>query len=234
MTDQGPPASDHDQPPETPEARRARELLGEATLLRLRGRLEEAVAKCEEAIQLAADDWEACELLGDLHFQLEQPTSALEAYRRARELNPARPRLEEKVGLAAIAEARATALRQRSLDLAEGRIEKPPERKPALAALFSLVFPGLGQIYNQELIKGMALLAIFLVLMTGMTLSALKGLQVLQQSRLTIDPGAALSLFFQGGTLALTVLAVLVWAYAIIDAALQAGKSMTSDETGII
>ena len=65
-------------------AGRARELLGEATLLRLRGRPEEAVARCQEAIQLNGEDWEAYELLGDLELELDNPEAALRAYRRGK------------------------------------------------------------------------------------------------------------------------------------------------------
>jgi tetratricopeptide (TPR) repeat protein len=219
---------------EKAEARRAKELLGEATLLRLRGELEQALAKCEQAIQLEGFDWEGHELLGDLRLELEQPAAALEAYRRARDLNPGRGRLEEKIGLAAIAQAREAALRQRSLDIAEGRLPREPARRPALAALFSLVIPGLGQVYNREPIKGAGIVCCYLILLAGMILSALKGIYQLRQSGLAIDPGAVVSLFFQGGTLLLTLLTAALWVFAVIDAAFQASRSMTSDETGMV
>jgi hypothetical protein len=47
----------------------------------------------------------------------------------------------------------------------EGRAPMGPKRKPSYAALFSLVLPGLGQIYNGDLLKGVALMMGFVILL---------------------------------------------------------------------
>jgi tetratricopeptide (TPR) repeat protein len=201
--------------------------------MRLRGQMEEALVKCSEAIALEGFDWEAYELLGDLQMELDRPLQALEAYRKAKEFNPGRAKLEEKIGVAALDQARQALRRQRALDLAEGRYEKEPERKPAFAALLSFFIPGLGQIYNHELIKGTVLVCLMLLLFAGMFVAALG--QVAQSQQTNVPELTALvGLFFQGGALWFTLLSFVVWIYAIADAIIQASKSMTSDESGMI
>jgi tetratricopeptide (TPR) repeat protein len=220
---------------------RIRELLGRATLLRARGDRQQALKLAQEAAALDDESWEAHELIGDLLLDLDRAHHALESYRRAREIARHRPTLEEKIGRAAI--ARAAKMRSAELSQAllrdKARLASPP-RKPAYAALFSFFVPGLGQVYNGELLKGFVLVVAYLVLFAlgGITFrshvaarppSPMGSLYAPQ-----VDVAAFFSALFSGPSAIWFGLLVVVWIYSIADAAIRAGRTMTSDDTGLV
>jgi len=174
---------------------RIRQLLGQATLLRSRGDLQQALALAQEAVSLDDESWEGQELVGDLLLSLAHPDQAMESYRRAREINPERASLEEKVGRAALAQAERDRTTELSRSLLEGKDAlQLPKRNPSYAALYSFIIPGLGQVYNREVGKGV----------------------------------------FSGVGAIWVVCLIVVWIYAVADAALRASKTMTSDHTGVV
>jgi tetratricopeptide (TPR) repeat protein len=220
---------------------RIRQLLGQATLLRARGDHEQALALAQEAIALDDESWEGHELLGDLLLALEHPERAMTSYRQAWELNPERARLEEKIGRAALAQAardRTTKLSRALLD-GETAVEMP-KRNPSYAALYSLIVPGLGQVYNREVFKGIVVVVVWLALF-GITAAVVR-------TELAIRPTAPMGSLYDfnldfttllsaafGGPGAIWVLALVgVWIYAVADAAMRASKTMTSDHTGVV
>ncbi|HUU53863.1 MAG TPA: hypothetical protein VMY87_02995 [Armatimonadota bacterium] len=220
---------------------RIRELLGRATLLRARGEQQKALQLVQEAADLNEDSWEVHELVGDLYLDLGKGEQALDSYRRARELNPSRGLLEEKIGKAAIARAAREQTARMSEALLEG-IARPltPPRKPTMAALFSLVIPGLGQLYNGQALKGFVM-AIFFVVFFGFTTMAILGevraASISPQGALytpPIDPGAVLSGVFTGVNAVWALLLLGLYIYSIADAGLTASRSMTSDDTGLV
>ncbi len=113
-------------------------------------------------------------------------------------------------------------------------------RRPAIAALFSLVIPGLGQLYNGEAVKGFIMAMLFLVLF-GFTTMAILGqvtaAPVSPQGALyppRIDPGAVLSGVFSGVNAVWVLLLLGLYIYSVADAGLTASRSMTSDDTGLV
>ena len=148
-------------------------LLTEANLLRLRLQFEEAEALCHKILNLDPNCSEAHEILGEIHRSLGRLEEAMEEFKKAIELDPKNVRAQ-------------TALAETSLLLAEQRAEekrlketiekRPPraERSPTLAALYSLIAPGLGQVYNGDLLKGLAFITLFLAIASciGFLLSA--------------------------------------------------------------
>ena len=78
----------------------------------------------------------------------------------------------------------------------------PPSRSPALAAVLSLLLPGLGQLYTGERAKGIAVLCISLGTWLGMALS-------------TFGPSTMRSLLT---ALMLAIVYLFVWIPAVIDA----------------
>jgi len=218
-----------------------RQLLGQATLLRSRGDLRQALALAQEALALDEDSWEAHELTGDLFLGLARPDQAMHSYRRARELNPDRAQLEEKIGRAALAQAerdRTTELSRALLDRKAAR--EITKRSPSYAALYSLIIPGLGQVYNREVAKGVVVVVLWMAVfalaaMTIRTELALRppgpmGTLYPQQ----IELNAVLSAAFSGPGAVWVVGLILIWIYAVADAAIRASKTMTSDETGVV
>jgi hypothetical protein len=220
---------------------RIRELLGQATLQRVRGNHEEALKLAQQAVVLDNESWESHELMGDLLLGLKKSDQALESYRTARRLNERRAVLEEKIGRAALARAARLHAAEMSQALLEGRaIGAPVQRKPAYAALFSLIVPGLGQVYNTEVLKGLIVVVLWLAffglnaanIRVAMTAGAGRGIGSLYGPRM--DVGSIAEAIFSGAGIVWFVLLAAVWIYAVADAAIKAGKTMTSDSSGLV
>ena len=200
--------------------------LTQANLLRVRGRLDQAIAVCRQALERAPDSWEAHELMGDLYRQARKGDEAIAEYRRALTLNPRRGLIEEKIARASLIAAERRRLLEDAQALLAGTAGREV-RKPGVAALFSFILPGLGQIYNREFVKGLALLVIWVVLVMGLNWVVLPSIQVAVKQA---DLSRILGAFFSGRGLALVILSTLLWIYAIADAAFRAGKTMTGPE----
>jgi tetratricopeptide (TPR) repeat protein len=220
---------------------RIRELLGRATLLRARGESDQALRLVQEAVDLDQNSWESHELAGDLYLDMGRGEQALDSYRRARQLNESRGVLEEKIGRAALVRAARQRVSAASEALLAGRGQPSDvRRKPGIAALLSFLIPGLGQLYNGEVVKGFIMAALFLALF-GLTAVAFRGYiaaspassqGVLYGPR--IDATAVLSELFSGINAVWVVLLIVLWIYSIADAGIRASKSLTSDSTGLV
>ncbi len=218
-----------------------RELLGRATLMRARGERQQALQLAQEALVLDQDSWEAHELMGDILLDLGRGEAALGSYRKAKELNSSRGVLEEKIGRAALARAARLQTANLSEALLEGRaLGGGTPRKPGFAALLSLFVPGLGQLYNGEVVKGFVMLIVFMLLFGVMGVSVRAQMAtspISPQGALygrQIDITAILSNLFSGVNAIWVVLLLGVWIYAIADAGIKAGRSATSDHTGLV
>jgi len=201
---------------------RVRELMGRATLARVRGDKEQALRMAHDALVLEEKNWEVHEFIGDVLMEINRGSDALASFKRARELNPKRMELEDKVARAAV----RWAARQSQLEFMNavlgGRAPKDQARKPLLAGALSLLMPGLGQLYNWQVIKGAALAVAWLVLMMLVVYSASA------QLKATRDLAAGLS-----GAIIWIVLAVVLWAYAITDAVIVAKKTNAAEGPGL-
>lgn len=230
------------EPPTSAEIQlKVRELLGRATLLRSRGDLPQALALAEETLALDSESWESHELAGDVLLALGRPDRAMESYRRARELNPERAPLENKIGRAALAQAERDRTTELSRAVMEGKAAgEIPKRSPSYAALYSLIIPGLGQLYNRQLAKAVVVVAIWMVLfaLAAMTIRAEVALRPASPMGALYTPQADLNAVLEAafsGLGAIWVIGLIgVWIYAVADAAIRAGKTMTSDETGVV
>ena len=220
---------------------RIRELLGRATLLRARGERQQAFQLAQQALDLDEGSWEAHELVGDLQLDMGRGEQALQSYRRARQLNESRGILEEKIGRAALARA----ARLRTANLSEALLDgmaRPsgPKRKPGLAALLSLIIPGLGQLYNGEAVKGFIMAALFILLFGlnavgirgHLTASLFPSQGILYGPR--VDTTRLLSEVFSGINAVWVLLLIGVWIYSIADAGIRASRTLTSDDSGLV
>jgi tetratricopeptide (TPR) repeat protein len=217
-----------------------RELLGRGTLARARGRREEAIKLVQQAIVLDETNPEAHELMGDLLLDLKRGEEAMERFRRARELRPGRTTLEDKIARAALQKA----ARFRSLEymqaVLEGREKPEAKRNPGLAALLSLVIPGFGQLYNGDVVKGLAVASAYIFLLAIAILAVLAKLASAPPAAggtiygRQMDMGTITSALFSGSTLVATIALFCLWIYSVADAALRAGKTMTSEGTGLV
>lgn len=217
---------------ESPDARLA-PLLADANRLRAKGDLEGAEKRCREALALAPGNWQAHEVLGDILYQARRGDEAIGHYRLARAANPQRWLIEDKIARASLLMAEADIARARTLDLLAGKRSQTP-RRPGIAAVLSLVMPGLGQVYNGEHFKGVAILGVWLLLVLAAGVAALGSLvgkgAAGRPGLAPFDLGAVLGVFFSSPALWWTLPAMALWLYAIAEAALRAAKTMTGPE----
>ena len=167
--------------------------------------------------------------------------AAMASYRRAREIVVDRPLLEDKIARAALSQATDQAAARRTQALLDGTARPDaPKRNPSYAALFSFVVPGLGQVYNGEILKGFILLVSYVALFSVAMLSALQGLSLMRRAATgpvygpSFDVSAILGALFDGVGLIWMLLLIGLWAYAIADAALRASRGLTSDDSDLV
>lgn len=143
-------------------AEKAHRLLTTARVHQMRGNLEEAFAACREAVVLDPDNAAALEMLGDLQAARGEPEAAIDSYRASFQRD-ARPAVEEKIALMAlrIQEKKLGDLGGPDSSSATGARKRV---NPSLACALSMLFPGLGQLYNGEYKKGFAFIAVWALL----------------------------------------------------------------------
>jgi hypothetical protein len=172
------------------------------------------------------------EFIGDALMDLTRGADALGSYRRARELNPHRVELEDKLGRAAIQRAARDDALAFSTAVLEGRVRPEPKRNPGYAAIFSIALPGLGQIYNGQFGKGLIVVVVFLLFSILSTYSMLS--QSASAGGGMFGPAGPGLTTLLGGSAVWLVPLVAVYIYATVDAVLHAGKSGSPDKTGLV
>jgi tetratricopeptide (TPR) repeat protein len=192
-------------------------LLREANVLRLRGQFAEAEARCRAALELAPTDPTALEMMGDLERGRGQLAEAAKRYQSALASSPQRPSVEKKFAEVTLELAERQRLRDAAtLMLAHPRSAEQQRRNVMLAFILSGLFPGLGQFYNREPMKGT-------LLVLGALVCLWVGLQSLLRLFLTVvttrPAGQVGSMEAWFG-----VLGVVLWLYSVIDAVVTAQK----------
>jgi tetratricopeptide (TPR) repeat protein len=128
-------------------------LLTSTNIARRRGNFAEAERLCREAIDRVPRDAIALEIYGDILQGVGRVDDALYAYQRATEADSKRRTAEKKY-------AELMLLQNREIDLL--RQEFIP-RNPNVAVFFSALFPGAGQLYNGDSLKGLIIAVVMLV-----------------------------------------------------------------------
>jgi TM2 domain-containing membrane protein YozV len=132
-------------------------LLTAANLARRRGNFKEAENSVRAALELTPKDAAALELYGDILQSVGRVDDAAFAYSRALEADPSRKTAEKKYAELALLQNRAVHLLR----------EEYIPRSPFVAVLFSAVFPGAGQLYNGDTVKGLITAILTLILVVG-------------------------------------------------------------------
>ena len=134
-------------------------------------RLEAAEAGVRQLLELAPESTTAHELHGDVLRARGQASAARQEYRRAVELEPANADAERKYAELALQLSERDRARDAILSGDLERFRGAGRKDPAGAASRSLLFPGLGQLYNGDYelglglaLAGFGLLAAFLLL----------------------------------------------------------------------
>ncbi len=125
-----------------------------------RGEHDQAAAVCEQI--LALDDRRATihRALGDIRLAQGRTDEAKACYERALELAPGDAHTERQLALLALQGAPGSQEQTRMLELLEDPAKRQRTRKNVgCASIAALTFPGFGQIYNGDFLKGGVLFA---------------------------------------------------------------------------
>jgi tetratricopeptide (TPR) repeat protein len=112
-----------------------------------RGQHTAAVAQCQALLAADPDDLDARELLGDVFAAQARWDFAMAEFQRVLRADPGRVSAERKLAEASLGRAGLKGA-------AFAAEEDGTPRQPRTASLLSLLFPGLGQMYNGQLSKG--------------------------------------------------------------------------------
>lgn len=192
-------------------------LLREANVLRLRGQTAEAETRCQAALELAPEEPTALEMLGDLLRGRGKLEEAAALYQRAAAAAPNRPSPEKKYAEVTL----ELSERQRMRDAAHLLLQNPPSpqqqrRNVIVAFMLSSLFPGLGQLYNQEWVKG-GLLVLGGLVCLGLGADALFRLLFTVASAHASGAVNSFQAWFG-------FLGSVLWLYSVIDAVVTAQK----------
>ena len=192
-------------------------LLALANLQRMRGQWTDAEDTCRKALSIAPEDVGIRERLGDILYECGKLDMALNEYRIALEIAPGKPSLETKFAKVTL----EIAERERERAIAQDMIQNPRKytvrtRNPALAFVWSAIVPGLGQLYNGELVKAGILFGVLLLFLIA---------AAFQRYPQNIDSIQEFLYFTSPVVLVLGFLAVIAYIYGLVDAPLSAGKS---------
>ncbi len=185
-------------------------LLTQANIERARGNFLTARRLLEQALQKAPERADIHELLGDVYKAVGDLSTALECYKKARELDPSRRSAEEKFA--------STLLEINPPTISEEVPFLP--KNPNIAVILSAVLPGAGQVYNEQWLKGIAMCVVAL-LSLGYFLqfyhqirstTIMPTLSQVQQQLEQASVGEILLLLLSG------LLAFCMWTWSILDA----------------
>ncbi len=207
------------------------------------GRPDQAEATAAQAAELAPDTTTVEELLGDVAAAHGRQVEARGHYERALEIEPSNADAEEKYAAAVLKIGSSARLRERM----EDAVDSPEEysrfrRNPVVAAFYSAI-PGLGQLYNHQYEKGLAMAAAAMLLLAWVLskLLAYSGASLIADARNPrLDTDSARQVVEGYGPLiwTLIVLAIIlylaIWVYSIVDAyRVCTEQAAEADEFGI-
>ncbi len=209
------------------------------------GDLPRADKLAQQLLTLAPDTTSTEELLGDLAFARKQYSEARDHYRRALDIEPANVDAERKFGEVVLLLAQAQRLRSRAVEVVEDPSKLPRSKRiPWIAALYSII-PGLGQVYNREYEKGLALVSGGLILLSwvlAQLISYFSADLVATSARRhgKLDTDRAEQVVQAWGPLMWTLVALAIvaylalWIYSIVDAYRTCKEELRAeDELGV-
>lgn len=193
-------------------------LLRAAHIHQVRGERSKAQELLQQALELDAENAGVWELLGDYQREAGDWQAAHDAYKKAHELDPQNAALERKYAEAVLQRTRAQEQYQQWERALEGGGDAPAlPRNPGLAFILSFLLPGVGQLYNGQMLKGGIIIAVVIL---GLLLSGGGDFfynilaYLVNPTRVRGDQS--------GWQLMAGVAALIAWFYAFIDAPLSA------------
>jgi len=197
------------QTPDIDTAELEQQLARGQALLRA-GSLQQARELGEGLLQQFAESTSAYEFVGDVLLASGESAKARAHFKRAMELEPANADAERKFASALLNLSQAEIDRQMAHVLASDGVVAPPRNpdRTRNATVAALLFPGLGQLYNRQYAKG---LAIFGSAAIGLML-LFYGMVIVPWSRVTEQAGNQTLSFQEQMGLATTAFVMLpIW-----------------------
>jgi tetratricopeptide (TPR) repeat protein len=205
-----------------PKAETLHRLLTTANLQRMRGDLSAAMATCQEVLQADPENATALDLMGDLLAQKGELDAAMEHYQKAFKREP-RAATEEKIARLAL---RIQAEKERSDTAPAWEPGISPQRRlnPSVACGLSMLFPGLGQLYNGQHVKGFVLFGGWLGCIVAFGTLVAPHYRAIRYALMGSVGEMGAGPPVPPWVWALLAFMAIVWAYALIDASLTANS----------
>jgi len=221
-----PPPAKAPPPLALSEAEQVNRLLSTANIQLRRGQIAEAERAINESLTLRPNDPGALELRGDAQLARDDYAAACESFRAALAVQPSRATAEAKLARAILRQSEQQ--RRKTIGVAYaasettilGRGGSGNRKGAARISVFASAFlPGLGQILSGQYVKGGILAAIY-----GLTLLLLGFLPDTRDFALAHAGGHRADAAPGGLFWFCLALSVVVWVYAVVDAAVGLGQ----------
>lgn len=204
-------------------------LIKQVNLHRMRSEYIEAEDVCRQALALDESRADVRELLGDVLYDRGQLEDAMQEYKQVKESGPGFASAETKYAKVVLEIGQneyERRIMKEMLDNPKKYVEGP--KHPLLAFILSALVPGMGQVYNREIVKGAILIGAFLLSLLVLALSPIETGNLLKAVGVLLYPTASdAPKNLPIGPLVVLFAAVLVfiYIYAVIDAAIGAAKT---------
>lgn len=199
-------------------------LLRQAHIAQMRGQRDEAQTLLKQALDILPDSPDVWEVLGDYRKEAGDLQGAHDAYKRAHELDPHNAFRERKFAEAVLALTRQQEQYQQWERALEGKGASDTlllRRNPGLAFLLSLLMPGVGQLYNGQIVKGGIVLGITILGWVIFLLTPGGSDFVYNLLAYFVNP-AKIRGGLSGFQVMVAVVLFLTWFYAMVDAPISA------------
>ena len=222
-------------------------LYGTVRMQLRRGQTDSAAQAAAELLERWPESTTAHELMGDVLYMQGQTAEAQAAFARAKEIEPANADAERKYAALMLKTGEVERRRERMALMLEDPAAhvKHKRSQPMTAVTLALVFPGFGQVYNDDYMKGLGLFSgafVILVLLIGELIitpytAAMKGRHHLSLGQQLARTGDALGTFsFVQWTFVFVGVVVLIglYVYGAWDALQTARREQAEqDDLGI-
>ncbi|GMV36173.1 MAG: hypothetical protein AMXMBFR61_06810 [Fimbriimonadales bacterium] len=218
--------------PLSPKSEELEKVLRQAHLHKMRQEKARALELITRATEMAPEDPDTWELMGDMLADLGRFEEAQTAYKKCLELVPNRVSVEKKHARAVFYQSEKSYERARMEQIMSGEV--PVEvslvpRKPGLALMMGLVLPSSAQFYNGQFLKGAIILTVLVVLSAVLLLnpgfvSAASGFVHLIAARPEPETTQALSF----PILLTGFLWLIVYIYSIVDGIIVSARLASS------
>jgi TM2 domain-containing membrane protein YozV len=194
----------------------------------MRGEYVEAEDLLCKAIELDDSRLDVRELMADMLYARGQLGTAAEEYKKILDADPKHAFVETKYAKVILEQSEADYEKRMAVEMLTNpqKFAEPP-RHPLLAFILSAVVPGLGQLYNKEIVKAAIIVGTILLSALILALCPIETGNLLKGFSTVLNPSIADSkqklIVGPFVTLAAGVI-MFVYIYAIIDAPIAAAK----------